>query len=98
MPPGRVWMYSPHPGGKKIPEHVRQSTARRIEAFAVEHFAGRYRLRDTISAGSASMATRIVGRSPSTATRPAATSRRCCSPATTTARPRGRSTSLPGRT
>jgi len=43
MPTRRVWMYSPHSGGKKVPEHVRQSTARRIEAFAVEHFAGRYR-------------------------------------------------------
>lgn len=42
MPTGRVWMYRPHSGGKKIPEHVRLSTQRRIEAFAGEHFAGRY--------------------------------------------------------
>lgn len=42
MPKG-VWMYSPPSGGKKVPEHVRQCTQRRIEAFAAEHFAGRYR-------------------------------------------------------
>ncbi len=42
MPKG-VWMYSPHSGGMKIPEHVRMGTAGRIEVFAREHFAGRYR-------------------------------------------------------
>lgn len=39
----RIWAYNPHSGGTTIPDHVRQSTERRIEAFAAEHFAGRYR-------------------------------------------------------
>ena len=75
--------------GKKIPEHVRQSTARRIEAFAVEHFAGR------TGCGTPSLPAPLQWRPGSldvafySYQRPAATNRRCCSPATTTARPRG---------
>jgi len=43
MPNRRAWVYNPHSGGKKVPDHVRRSTERRITEFAAEHYAGRYR-------------------------------------------------------
>ena len=55
----------PPPGRQKSPSTFARAppgASRRSR----RHFAGRYRLRDTVSPGSASMATRIVGRSPST--------------------------------
>ncbi len=39
---GKMWMFSPNSGGKKIPEMTKMSTEARIERYAEEHFAGRY--------------------------------------------------------
>lgn len=38
----KVWMFAPDSGGVKIPEQVTADVRKRIEAYAAEHFAGRY--------------------------------------------------------
>jgi len=38
----RVWVYSPHTGGAKIPAAVRERTGRRIQAHAAAHHAGKF--------------------------------------------------------
>lgn len=43
MPKRGVWVYNPHQGGKSVPDPMRRSTQARIETFAAEHYAGRYR-------------------------------------------------------
>lgn len=40
--PKRVWVYSPHTGGVKIPAAVRERTERRIRAYAEAHHAGKF--------------------------------------------------------
>ena len=36
------WVYDPHSGGVKIPPTVRQRTEQRIQAYAKQHYAGKY--------------------------------------------------------
>ncbi|QTA93343.1 hypothetical protein [Desulfonema magnum] len=36
------WVYDPHAGGVKIPEKTKESTRKRILAYAEKHYAGRY--------------------------------------------------------
>jgi hypothetical protein len=38
----RMWVYSPHTGGKSIPPAVRERTERRILDYANKHFAGKF--------------------------------------------------------
>ena len=40
--PGKMWMFRPNAGGKKIPDLVKFSTEQRIRRYAEEHFGGRY--------------------------------------------------------
>jgi hypothetical protein len=39
---GRIWVYTPHLGGRTIPAAVRQRTERRIVEHAEKRYAGRY--------------------------------------------------------
>ncbi len=41
MPRGG-WVYDPGSGGVKVPEAVKRRTADRIQAYAAQHFAGKY--------------------------------------------------------
>ena len=38
----RMWVYSPHTGGKIIPSAVKERTERRILNYAKKHFAGKF--------------------------------------------------------
>src|SRR4051812_38388666 len=38
----RTWVYSPHSGGTKIPEPVKQRTESRISAHAAKRYAGKF--------------------------------------------------------
>jgi hypothetical protein len=38
----RVWVKDPHSGGVKIPDAVRQRVEQRIQAYAQEHYAGKF--------------------------------------------------------
>ncbi len=38
----KVWMFDPDSGGVKIPEQVKADVRRRVEAYAAQHFGGRY--------------------------------------------------------
>jgi len=38
----RMWVYSPHTGGKRIPPAVKERTERRILKYADKHFAGKF--------------------------------------------------------
>lgn len=38
----RGWVFDPHSGGSKIPPIVQMETKRRIEAYAAQHYAGKY--------------------------------------------------------
>jgi hypothetical protein len=38
----RVWVYSPHSGGVKIPAQVRERTEQRICSYAETHYAGSF--------------------------------------------------------
>ena len=38
----RLWVFSPHSGGVKIPPAVRTRTVERIEKYAAKHYAGKY--------------------------------------------------------
>lgn len=38
----KVWVFDPDAGGVKIPEAFKAEVRRQIEAYAAEHFAGRY--------------------------------------------------------
>jgi hypothetical protein len=38
----RMWVYSPHTGGKSIPPAVKARTERRILEYANKHFAGKF--------------------------------------------------------
>ena len=39
---GRTWVYSPHSGGKTIPEFVQPGIRQRILDHAAKHYAGKY--------------------------------------------------------
>jgi hypothetical protein len=43
MPQQRGWVKDPHSGGVKIPDTVRQRIDQRIQAYAHEHYAGKFK-------------------------------------------------------
>ncbi len=42
MSRGKVWIFDPDSGGKKIPDQVKKDVERRINKIAEQHFKGKY--------------------------------------------------------